>query len=117
MDRLDMPGSMPADLAELLGDAGDIGPEEQQRIDERAEEIIDERLEDPTWRNDLLSEQDTADELGRAIANLDDAINGNEISRTAVFTALSHIQRAMKNAARDAWLDDCRELAEREMSE
>ena len=56
-------------------------------------------------------------ELSRALGNLDRAINGDKIARTAVFTALSNIQRALKNAAHDAWIDDCRELAEREMSE
>ena len=94
--------------------------EQSALISMRADEIIAERLADPTHFRDLMSGIDSDDygpQLCRALRHLDAACQGrgDVISRDAVLTALSQIQRIVKDEARRIWLDEAVEQAEREV--
>lgn len=117
-----MPAAMPACRSEVLSDV-DRGytAREEATLDARADELLTERLyEGDEHFPDLMCSGASSAidrDLQRALRNLDAAINGDEISRTALLTALSNIQKTLKFEAESQWRDDCREEAEQELAE
>lgn len=118
MDRLTVASAVPADRAEILSDRPALSAAAETAIDRRADALVTERLYDnPDWFADLMAGAGSTvieSDLQRALKNLDAAINGDEISRTAVFTALSNAQKSMKRMATEQWRADLRDEAEAE---
>lgn len=83
-------------------------------IARRADKLLSERLQDRAQFADLMDGiEPTAiyPHLHRALMSLDSACKGNQISRDAVFTALSEIQRLVHAEAEQAWREECEDVA------
>ena len=111
MSRKPMPAAMPADVAERLSDQTSAIQEarweaERDRIEADASEAAEILVKDADWWNDRLEgicalTRLVLSILSRCIANLDAACKGDEISRTAILTALSNLQRQARADAYD----------------
>ena len=118
MDRLQMPGAMPADLAEVLSDAADFLTEaDEKRIDKRADELMAEKIKDvesyKVFATDARSV--TVDErVHLALMNLDRACEGEEIGRDAILAAMHQVQKIYKAWCEATYRDECRGEAEHE---
>lgn len=92
----------------------------QKAIDERAEELILERLQDPFAFADMMTGIEHVDSiyphLQRMLRSIDRACKGDKISIDAVLGACSDIQgRIMQET--EVWRDECQLQAEKELSQ
>ena len=119
--RLHMPGAMPSELAELLSDV-DRGYTQAEEVilDKRSDELLQARIDDVETFKDFASDaaSQTADEqIHRALMNLDKACDGDEISRNAVLSALTQVQKSYRLWCDKTFRDECREEAEGELDQ
>lgn len=87
---------------------------EQQRREQRAAEILQERLGDEDRFQDLMSGIDSSivySHLFRALQKLDRAIYGHQPDVQAVLYNLSRIQTIVDLEAQSVWRDECEALA------
>ena len=83
----------------------------QDQVDARSDELYNKVLNDcselQTLDDDYEVFRGYSSQFARAIRNLDKAIKGDEVSRDAVFTALSIVQSNLRNV--------CEEIAAKEI--
>lgn len=96
----------------------DLTPQELATMERRAKELIAERLRDAKRFYDLMAGIDPTEidsHIHRCMMNLDNACAGDKIGMDAIRTALCHIQRRVQCEAESVWMDECMEIAEREL--
>ena len=79
---------------------------EESDLESTWDKYAADSLKDADWWNGTLEgvcqiSKDVPNTLARCMASLDAACNGCEISRNAILTALSHLQRTARADARD----------------
>lgn len=108
MNRLPMPSAMPAELAERNSDRLNDALE-RDAIEYEAREAANAAILTADYWNERLDGTDAAYSVAQALArvmvNLDAACKGDEISRNAILTALSNLQREARADAYDTEID------------
>ena len=113
MDRLHMPGAMPAELAERLSDRGsEYTVAERREIDAEVEKRIVAKLEAPAFWTESLEGISETDRVARLLA----FITGSRLDRAyedplgaaaeEIATALARFQRDTRSALRDGITDE-----------
>lgn len=91
-----------------------VSMQEQSRREQRAAEILQERLGDEDRFQDLMDGIDSTSinpHLFRALQHLDRAIYGHARDVEAVLHNLSRIQTIVRLEAESVWSDECEQLA------
>jgi len=116
---LPIPSAIPVEAALALYDSADIlTAQDEVRIEARADELMAERIASVERFKDYQSacqSLSTDEQIHRALMNLDRACLGDEISRTAVLSALHQVQKSFKLWCEETYRDECRGEAEHEL--
>lgn len=119
--NMPMPCRVSADLRRYENEQPrEYTAQEDAMLDERADELMAERIKDVQRFKDFCTEAQsvTVDEqVHRALMNIDGACNGEWIEKNAVLSAISNVQRIYKAWCEATYRDECRGEAEHEYAE